>query len=53
MEKIKKRIIETDEGIQSDFNVTTYDKMQRHLRDKGWIGTNRIIILKNEFKKWS
>lgn len=43
MIKIKPRIIETDEGIQGDFNVTIYDKMQRHLRDKGWIETNRII----------
>jgi len=29
MIKIKPRIIETDEGIQGDFNVTIYDKMQR------------------------
>ena len=43
MLKIKPRVIETDEGIQGDFNVTTYDKMQRRLRDKGWIETNRII----------
>jgi hypothetical protein len=43
MVKIKPRVIETNEGIQGDFNVTTYDKMQRHLRDKGWIETNRII----------
>ena len=43
MTKIRPRIIETDEGIQGDFNVTTYDKMQRRLRDKGWIETNRIV----------
>jgi ubiquinone/menaquinone biosynthesis C-methylase UbiE len=43
MVKIKPRVIETGEGIQGDFNVTTYDKMQRRLRDKGWIETNRII----------
>lgn len=43
MVKINPRIIETDEGIQGDFNVTIYDKMQRHLRDKGWIETNSII----------
>lgn len=43
MAKIKPRVIETNEGIQGDFNVTTYDKMQRCLRDKGWIETNRII----------
>jgi len=43
MVKIRPRVIETDEGIQGDFNVTIYDKMQRHLRDKGWIETNRIV----------
>ena len=43
MLKLKPRIIETGEGIQGDFNVTTYDKMQRRLRDKGWIETNRVI----------
>jgi len=43
MVKIKPRVIETDEGIQGDFNVTIYDKMQRRLRDKGWIETNSII----------
>lgn len=43
MLKLKPRIIETDEGIQGGFNVTIYDKMQRRLRDKGWIETNRII----------
>jgi len=43
MVKIQPRVIETDEGIQGDFNVTTYDKMQRYLRDRGWIETNSII----------
>ena len=43
MVKIKPRVIETDEGIQGDVNVTTYDKMQRYLRDRGWIETNSII----------
>jgi len=43
MLKLKPRVIETDEGIQGEFNVTTYDKMQRRLRDKGWIETNRVI----------
>ena len=43
MAKIKPRIIETDEGIQGEFNVTMYDKMHRRLRDKGWIETNSII----------
>jgi len=39
----KPRIIETDEGIQGDFNVQIYDQMQRRLRDKGWIETKDII----------
>ena len=43
MAKIKPRIIETDEGIQGEFNVTMYDKMHRRLRDKWWIETNSII----------
>jgi ubiquinone/menaquinone biosynthesis C-methylase UbiE len=43
MLKTRPRVIETDEGIQGEFNVTTYDKMQRRLRDKGWIETKRII----------
>ena len=37
------RVKETDEGIQGDFNVEIYDKMQRRLRDKGWIETQDII----------
>jgi ubiquinone/menaquinone biosynthesis C-methylase UbiE len=43
MSKIKPRVIETDEGIQGEFTVTAYDKMQRQLRNKGWIGTKSII----------
>jgi ubiquinone/menaquinone biosynthesis C-methylase UbiE len=39
----KKRIIETIEGIQGDFNVTMYNQMQRRLRDRGWIVTDNII----------
>ena len=39
----KPRVIETDQGIQGDFNVNIYDQMQRRLRDKGWIETNDII----------
>ena len=39
----KPRIIETDQGIQGDFNVNIYDQMQRKLRDKGWIETDDII----------
>lgn len=32
----KARIVETDSGIQGEFNVTIYDTMQRRLRDRGW-----------------
>jgi len=39
----KARLIETDQGIQGDFNVNIYDQMQRRLRDKGWIETKDII----------
>ncbi|MCU0822090.1 MAG: class I SAM-dependent methyltransferase, partial [Spirochaetes bacterium] len=37
------RIIETNEGIQGEFDVSIFDKMQRRLRDKGWIETDSII----------
>lgn len=37
------RVIETDEGIQGEFDVEIYDKMQRRLRDKGFIETQDII----------
>ncbi|MBN1350620.1 class I SAM-dependent methyltransferase [candidate division KSB1 bacterium] len=39
----KPRVVETNEGIHGEFNVTTYDQMQRRLRDKGWIETGDII----------
>lgn len=37
------RIPETDHGIQGEFNVSTYDEMQRKLRDRGWIETNDLL----------
>jgi ubiquinone/menaquinone biosynthesis C-methylase UbiE len=37
------RVIETDEGIQGEFIVQFYDRMQRKLRDKGWIETKDVI----------
>jgi ubiquinone/menaquinone biosynthesis C-methylase UbiE len=40
---VKPRIIETDQGIQGQFNVETYDSMMRRMRDKGWIETNLIL----------
>ncbi len=39
----KPRIVETDSGIQGEYDVNLYDRMQRNLRDKGWIETNAII----------
>ena len=40
---VKPRVIETDQGIQGEFNVQTYDSMMRRMRDKGWIETNLIL----------
>jgi ubiquinone/menaquinone biosynthesis C-methylase UbiE len=40
---VKPRIVETDEGIQGEFDVQTYDRMMRSLRDKGWMETDHII----------
>lgn len=39
----RQRLPETDHGIQGEFNVTTYDEMQRTLRDRGWIETNALL----------
>jgi len=39
----KPRVVETDSGIQGEFNVAVYDQMQRRLRDKGWIETKDIL----------
>jgi len=40
---VKPRIIETDEGIQGEFDVQTYNSMMRSLRDRGWMETGHII----------
>jgi hypothetical protein len=40
---VKPRVIETNEGIQGEFNVGIYDKMMRSLRDRGWIETDQIL----------
>ena len=40
---IKPRRPETDVGIQGTSTVELYDKMQRRLRDKGWLETSAII----------
>ena len=39
----KPRVLETDQGIQGEFNVASYDQMQRTLRDKGWIETRELL----------
>ena len=40
---VKPRIVETDEGIQDEFDVRTYNSMMRRLRDKGWMETDHIL----------
>jgi len=40
---VKPRIVETDQGIQGEFDVRTYNSMMRRLRDKGWMETDHII----------
>jgi ubiquinone/menaquinone biosynthesis C-methylase UbiE len=40
---VKPRIVETDEGIQGELDVQTYNTMMRSLRDKGWMETGHII----------
>jgi ubiquinone/menaquinone biosynthesis C-methylase UbiE len=37
------RVQETDQGIQGEFTVAIYDRMQRRFRDKGWMETQSII----------
>ena len=39
----KPRVVETEEGIQGEFEVQTYDLMLRRLRDRGWMETDSII----------
>jgi ubiquinone/menaquinone biosynthesis C-methylase UbiE len=40
---MRRRKTETDEGIQGEFDVEMMDRMQRRLRDKGWMETKAII----------
>ena len=40
---VRPRVLETAEGIQEGFTVEVYDRMQRRLRDRGWMETDRII----------
>lgn len=39
----KKRIPETDHGIQGAVTVAQYDLMQRSFRDKGWMETRALL----------
>ena len=41
---MRERIKETDQGIQGELDVQYFDRMQRHLRDKGLIATDEIIL---------
>ena len=40
---MKARVPETDHGIVGQDLVEMYDRLQRNLRDKGWIDTDAII----------
>jgi ubiquinone/menaquinone biosynthesis C-methylase UbiE len=40
---VKPRIVETDQGIQGEFDVQTYNSMMRSLRDRGWMETDHIV----------
>ena len=40
---VRPRVVETDEGIQGEFETSTYDRMVRRLRDKGWMETETIL----------
>lgn len=46
---VKPRVVETDQGIQGEFDVRIYNSMMRRMRDKGWIETD--LILKAEIKQ--
>lgn len=39
----KARIIETEEGIQSEVTAATFDVFSRWMRDKGWQGVDTMI----------
>jgi ubiquinone/menaquinone biosynthesis C-methylase UbiE len=40
---VKSRVVETEEGIQGEFDVQQYDQMMRRMRDKGWLETKEIL----------
>jgi len=40
---VKPRIPETEDGIQGEFDVETYDTFMRGMRNRGWLETKDII----------
>jgi ubiquinone/menaquinone biosynthesis C-methylase UbiE len=40
---VKKRVIETTEGIQNELTVEIFDEFARTMRDKGWNNVDRFI----------
>lgn len=40
---VRSRVVETEEGIQGEFDVDMYDEMMRRLRDKGWLEVKAIF----------
>lgn len=40
---VNERIVETNEGIQGEFDTQEYDVFMRQMRDKGWLDTKQII----------
>lgn len=40
---VKARVIETNEGIQNEITVKTFDLFARNMRDKGWNGVDGMI----------
>ncbi len=40
---VRKRVPETDQGIQDEFNVELFNQFAQHMRNKGWIETKSIL----------
>ncbi len=40
---VKARIIETNEGIQDEITVETFDSFARIMRDKGWLNVDSLL----------
>ena len=49
---LKSRVVETEEGIQGEFDVQLYDQMMRRMRDKDWLGTKEVFKCNRE-KAWA